>query len=222
MVRLRIRITPLKNQTISDPDRRELCTLALRILDSDNAIYQNVNLKNYRWAIKEFFLWDALMCVLTSLAKPGFFSATTGDLDDAWRRVLTVWTHHPELLDSGRPSHVNMAKLTLEAWTANPPSNPYPEPAYITELMRRRSSKSVRTGAVPMAVDRNLSSSNTSLGGETAAYRGDSNLEGLSPLDGTFGGWDESGPNFDSGISPTGGDWVFWDQFFQNTVGEQG
>lgn len=228
VVRLRIRIKPLKNQTISDPERRELCALAQRILDSDIAIYQNANLKNYWWAIKEFFLWDALMGVLTSLAKPGFFSAP--DLDEAWRRILTVWSHHPELLDSGRPSHANIAKLTLEAWTANPPGGDaqhhhHPEPAFITELRRRRSSKSARTGAaVPAVVERDASSSaTTSLGGETVtAYHGDGTINGLSPLDGTFGGWDETGPNFDSGISPAGGDWVFWDQFFQNTVGPQG
>ncbi|KAK3324106.1 hypothetical protein B0T19DRAFT_427737 [Cercophora scortea] len=63
-VRLRNRMPPLINQTISDADRRTLVLLAQKILDSDCAIYREPGLRKFHWQIKAFFLWDAVMCVV--------------------------------------------------------------------------------------------------------------------------------------------------------------
>lgn len=189
---------PLKSHNIGDADRRELCALAQRILDSDNAIYRHPGLQKFRWQVKEFFLWDALICILTSLAKPGFFSRA--ELESTWVKMADVLAHHPELLSTERPVHVSAGKAILEAWTANPLGDADPEPNFITTL-RSRSSKNKKTAA------------DKATGEATNTYQ---DSEQLSLSDEAFAGINGTGINMNADYSPGVGDWVFWDQFFLN------
>lgn len=204
VVRLRSRIKPLKNHTINDKERRELCAIAQKILEGDNAIYRSQNLKNFRWQVKEFFLWDALICVLTSLTIPGFFSRTELDLN--WSKLVDVWNHHPELLETWRPVHVMAGKAVLEAWTANPPTKCEPEPHFITALKARRK-KARQAPATDVKAPADMRKDVTS----------------AKTFDGAaLGEWSEAGLLVDNDFSPSVGDFVFWDQFFLNAEMSQG
>lgn len=205
MVRLRNRIRPLKNHSISDKERRELCGIARKILEGDNAIYRSQNLKHFRWQVKEFFLWDALICMLTSLTIPGFFSRA--ELDMNWAKLVDVWNHHPELLETWRPVHIMAGKAILEAWMANPPTNCEPEPYFITAL------KAKRNKAAKRALARDVKAAADVRKDATSART----FDGAA-----LGEWSEAGLLMDSDFSGGVGDFVFWDQFFLNAEMSQG
>lgn len=182
-VRLRNRISLLMNHTIGDPERKQLCVLAQKILDTDCALYSNPHLRGFRWKIKTVFLWDALMCILTSLAKVGFFSPA--ELNSAWRKTADVYVNHPEILDAKRAFHVAVGKATLQAWAANPPSDATPEPDFVTALRSQRKTKTAgalektERGVIYKQGGMSISSCNDSLfgsPGETDFMVGDFSL----------------------------------------------
>ncbi|KAM6485985.1 fungal-specific transcription factor domain-containing protein [Trichoderma sp. SZMC 28011] len=138
-VRLRNRISPLMNNTIGDAERKSLCDLALKILDTDCTLYGHPQLKRFRWKIKAVFLWDALMCVLTTLAKVGIF--TPMERNSIWGKTADVYLNHPEFLDAKTAFQSAAGRLTLKAWAINPPSDSTPEPDFITTLRSQRKAK---------------------------------------------------------------------------------
>lgn len=219
VVRLRNRMVPLRNHTISDVERRDLCILAQKILDSDTTIYTHPHLKSYCWQVKAFFLWDALICILTSLTKPGFFVGE--ELDATWTRLADIYYNHEELLLARSAIQVSAAKATLEAWMANPPSNPEPEPDFITTLRVRRNVKKQQqtkknTSAVVVA-DGAATATGVGGGGVGEVSVQADSKPATSFSDGSIGDWDTPGVDLlDAAASPGIGDWVFWDQFFQN------
>lgn len=200
LVRLRSRVVRLRNQAIDEAERRGLCGLAQKILDSDLAIYRHPDLQRFRWQVQDSFLWDALICMVTSLAQPGFFAQ--GELDSTWAKMAEVWKHHPELLSAGRPMQLSAGKAVLEAWAANPPSNCEPEPTFIATLRAKRSKPK-----------KALESCEESEGTGAQENTEDETETGLG---GSFGGWDVSGlEGINSrNVGVAMGDWVFWDQFF--------
>lgn len=222
VVRLRARIKPLKNHSINDNERRELCGIAQKILEGDNAIYRAQNLKNFRWQVKEFFFWDALICILTSLRIPGFFSRAELDLN--WSKLIDVWKHHPELLETWRPVHIMAGKAILEAWTANPPTNCKPEPYFITALKARSSNKGRR---VPATAATDLTAAAQQAGPadwrkEGGGGGGGGGASARSFEAAALGDWGDAGLLMDNDFSPGVGDFVFWDQFFLNAEMSQG
>ncbi|KAJ4411327.1 hypothetical protein N0V82_009016 [Gnomoniopsis sp. IMI 355080] len=224
VVRLRARIKPLKNHSINDNERRELCGIAQKILEGDNAVYRSQNLKHFRWQVKEFFLWDALICILTSLTIPGFFSRAELDLN--WSKLVDVWNHHPELLETWRPVHVIAGKAVLEAWTANPPTNCKPEPYFVTVLKARGSDKAARRGASTKSTSADSKAGAVGAANSDADGRKDGDggvASGARTFDAAaLGDWSEAGLLMDNDFSPGVGDFVFWDQFFLNAEMSQG
>lgn len=130
--RLRNRISPLMNHTIGDAERKQLCILALKIIDTDCTLYSNPHLGKFKWKIKALFLWDALMCILTSPAKVGFFSLA--EHNSTWSKMADVYSNHTEILDTKTALHAAVGKITLKACAINPPSNVTSEPNFITVL----------------------------------------------------------------------------------------
>ncbi|KAL6886000.1 fungal-specific transcription factor domain-containing protein [Trichoderma evansii] len=194
-VRLRNRISPLMNHSIGDPERRQLCILAQKILDTDYTLYSNPLLRRFRWKVKAVFLWDALMCILTSLAKVGFFSPT--ELKSTWSKMADVYSNHAEILDAKTAFHAAIGKVTLKAWAANPPINTTREPGFITTLRSRRGAKLTST---PEKTE------NVSLDKE-----GGMSISSLD--DSFFGSPDEMDFNLASDFSLFPADWLFGDQF---------
>jgi Fungal specific transcription factor domain len=195
-VRLHCRM-PQMNQTISDQERRELCVIAQQILDTDSASNSNPHLKKFQWMIRAFYLWGALVFILTSLAKTDFFSRL--ELDGAWSKIADVFSNHPEVLDAKGALHVVAAKVTLKAWLSNPPTHSTPEPAFITAIRAQRATKS---------------SKKTS----------DSATEPVTPLASTpgndantlFGSLDGMDLNLDCNFTIDTENWTFWDQLIHD------
>lgn len=200
VVRLRGRILPLRSHALDDTERRSLCALAQKILDSDNAIYRNAELRRFRWHVTALYLWDAFLCVLTSLMQPGFF--TRAEVDAMWRKLADVWEHHTELLSTDEPVHASACKAILEAWAANPASDADPEPAFISRVRAARNTfKNARArGGQNEGPDRQTNAEDAAL--LNWATSGISDVNGVETVE--------------SGFSAGMGEWVFWDQFFRN------
>ncbi|GFF32089.1 activator of stress genes 1 [Aspergillus udagawae] len=192
-VRLRARMPLLLKQPITGAQRRDLSTLAEKILDTNSAIYGNPSMKKFRWQMQAFFLWDALLCILLSLAEVGFYS--TSELDSTWNKVAEVYSNHEELIKRKRTLHVTIGKLALKAWLVNPPSNSSPEPAFITAL---RAQHEPKVKGLQERVD------------ETEET--DKVAEGIFAFDELFGDIDGTGLNHSSGFTLDSSDWVVWDQ----------
>jgi hypothetical protein len=118
--RLRTMLPSLRANTASDEERREVCNIASRIIDTDSAAFVNPGLKRFMWHIKTFFQWDALICMLVSMTKPGLFAVT--ELENCWRKIETVFKNHGEVLQQNRMLNAAVGRITMEAWDANPPS----------------------------------------------------------------------------------------------------
>lgn len=197
-VRLRARMPLLMKQTITDAQRRDLCTLAEKILDTNSAIYSSPNMEKFRWQTQAFFLWDALLCILLSLAKVGFYS--TSELNTTWNKVAEVYSNHEELVKRRRALHVTIGKLTLRAWHANRPSHSSPEPAFITALRAQHEPKA------------NTQQENVDETGET-----DQVADSVFAFDEFFDDINGTDLNPNSGYNLESSDWVVWDQLCRGT-----
>ncbi|KAL4742942.1 putative fungal-specific transcription factor [Aspergillus similis] len=190
-VRLRARMPLLMKGTITDTQRRDICTLAEKILDTNNAIYGNPAIRRFRWQTQAFFLWDALLCILRNLALVGFYSPP--ELDTAWNKITEVYRNHEELVISRRDLHTTIGKETLKAWDANPPSNSSPEPSFIIDLRDKHEEK---VGKRQESIDRMI------LG----------NFADGSVLDDLFGTVSDPYLDLESGFTADSSDWATWDQ----------
>ena len=194
-VRLRNRMPPLMQQTISDSQRRDICLLAHKILDTNNAIYRNPNMRRFRWHMQAFFLWDALLCVLFSVTKVGFFSAS--ELDATWTKIAEVYRNHEELLRCKIALHDTIGRITLQAWLANPPKDFSVEPYFIVAL---RSQREPKVSNCHDKVEEMRSSGESS--------------HGAPILDDLFGNIDGTGLHLDSDFNFSSFDWTIWDQLY--------
>ncbi|GKZ31842.1 transcription factor vrtR1 [Aspergillus brasiliensis] len=187
-VRLRARMPLLKQENITHTQRRHLCALAEKVLDTSKAMYSNPATQKFRWQMQAFFVWDSFLCVLRSIAKIGFYSPS--ELDAAWKRVSEVYANHEALVQGRRTLYVTIANVTLKAWLVNPPHDSYPEPAFITVLRAQREPKGInqRDGSI-------LS------GGQATAGGFDEPIEDMN-----------NAFNVDSSF-----DWLIWDQMCGET-----
>ncbi|OQE24819.1 hypothetical protein PENFLA_c009G03328 [Penicillium flavigenum] len=196
-VRLRARMPLLKQQTITDAQRRHICALAEKVLDTNSAIFSNHSTQNFRWQTQAFFLWDALLCILRSIAEVGFYSPS--ELSAAWSRVTDVYTNHDELVKVRRTLYVTIAKVTMKAWLANPPRQSSPEPAFITALRAQREPRGTNWQQDSMLLDETTAD---------GAFRFDELFDNMDGTDlGLYNAF-----NLDSSS-----DWLFWDQMCQGT-----
>ncbi|OOF94910.1 hypothetical protein ASPCADRAFT_516279 [Aspergillus carbonarius ITEM 5010] len=187
LVRSAANAVRLRNRmNTGDHERRELCTLAQKIIDTDNALYRNPNTKQFQWHHKAFFLWDALICILTSLGKTGFFSHA--ELDITWQKVSDVYANHPEILEAKHVHLVAVSKATLEAWSLNPPSESTSQPGFITALQSQRRRKA-RQKVENIAAQ-----------------------EDMPSLDMPLGVFDGMERNLDYDFNLDGVDWMIWEQ----------
>ncbi|KAK2596147.1 hypothetical protein QQS21_006424 [Conoideocrella luteorostrata] len=197
VVRLRNRMPPLMEHRIDDYNRKDLCALAKKILDTDNTIYRNPSLRKFQWSIRSFFLWDALLCVLFSLSKVGFYAGA--DLEAAWNMVAEVFSNHEELVERRRALHAVICDVTLKAWFNSPPRQLAPEPSFITAIRNRRMPK---VTAQQEALNEMGSSEDVT--------------ERMLPIDEPFSNMDESSLTMDINFGLNPSEWMFWDQLYRD------
>jgi hypothetical protein len=118
--RLRMKLPALHANTASNEERREVCNIAVKIIDTDIAAYANPSLVRFMWHIRAFFQWDALVCMLISMTKPGLLQSV--ELETAWQRIQTVFNNHTEILERNKLLSTAICRTTLKAWDANPPA----------------------------------------------------------------------------------------------------
>ncbi|KAL1582861.1 hypothetical protein WHR41_08683 [Cladosporium halotolerans] len=200
--RLRMKLPILRNETATDEDRREACTLASRIIDTDSASHANPSLKRFMWHIKAFFQWDALICMLISMTKRGLLAPT--ELEDAWRRIETVYHNHAEIFERNRMLVAAVARITLKAWNANPPAFAMAGEPFFIEDLRKVYAKCEGKRRRPAG------KSTTAVEGTESATPAEPSPRGdFSSLEQNAYGMDlglENDFTFDSS------DWMFWDK----------
>jgi hypothetical protein len=118
--RIRTSLPSLRANTATSEERREVCNIVNRVMDTDSAAHANPGLKRFMWHIKTFFQWDALICMLMSMTQPGLLMAT--ELEGTWRRIEQVFKNHGEILQRNRILNATVGRITIQAWDANPPS----------------------------------------------------------------------------------------------------
>lgn len=200
--RLRMKLPGLQNNTSSNEERREVCTIATKIIDTDAAAHANPGLKRFMWHIKAFFQWDALNCMLVSMTKPGLLTRT--ELDAAWRRIQEVYDNHSEILERNRMLNAAVGRLTLKAWDANPPGfavNGEPDFVQALRVLEARSEEKRRKHA-----GRSISATDST---ENPTPSNPSPSGDLKTFDQIGGGMD-SGLDNDFAFDST--DWMFWDK----------
>ncbi|KAE8141746.1 fungal-specific transcription factor domain-containing protein [Aspergillus pseudotamarii] len=193
MVRLRSQMPFLKSQKIDEAQRRELCVLAEKILDTDNALYANPDLRRFQWHIKTFFVWDAMICILSGVATEGFLSRT--ELDRTWEKIIVAYSNHPEILERKRALHAVVTEITRKAWISNPPSNCTVEPAFISTLRSQRETRGFGRAHNP-----------------DKTTRLDEPAEAADLLDTFLQSSEGNDLYFDGSFSYGAADWMFWDQ----------
>nr|POF00997.1 transcription factor vrtr1 [Quercus suber] len=203
--RLRTRLLRVKADCATNAEKEEILRLSLRILDTDIAASANTSLRKFTWHMRRFFIWgswDSLIFVLRSL-RSGLLSST--DTEEAWTRVERIYDTH-ELFDTKQELHIAVRRLTMEAWSNNPPSSCQTgvTPAFIRTLQQPRKSKTQpRTQA---DVDE---PSYTPLDpvSPPPVHQPDTALDDI-PLDGDF--------QYEHDFTLDSIDWAFWDQLIQD------
>lgn len=144
-MRLRVYLSKMRNKTATDADKRETLHLALRILDTDDAVCTQAGTSKFRWHTQSFFLWgmwDALTFVLNGLWKePAVFPPA--DVQSAWARLAQVYQNHQEMLDAHQTIHVAFRRLTLVAWAARAHQGSS-EPAFVAALRAQQEKRRQR------------------------------------------------------------------------------
>ena len=215
-MRLRTRLPKVRNQTVTDAERRELFQLSQKIIDTDTAAYAHTSLRKYMWHVRSFFAWgswDSLIFILTSLRRSDLLSP--GETDAAWSRVEQVYSNHAELLESERALQIAVGRVTLKAWNANPPSSSVPEPAFITTL------RSLRKVNLQSRAERQDSNA-TTLDAKTDNFSpiSPSPASDVNALFGSLSG--EIGLNIGNDFNLDTADWTFWDQLIQDHQAQGG
>ncbi|KAF7190047.1 Transcription factor vrtR1 [Pseudocercospora fuligena] len=141
-MRLRTRLPKVRNQTVTDAERRELFRFALKIMDTDAAACAQGSLKIYSWHVHTFFVWgswDSVIFLVTTLRKADLLSPE--ETDAAWSRLEMAAKNHPEVLESKQALHTAIRRILLKAWEINPPNNKISEPSFITTLRSLRKAR---------------------------------------------------------------------------------
>ncbi|KAF2402773.1 hypothetical protein EJ06DRAFT_547185 [Trichodelitschia bisporula] len=96
-------------------EKDALFALSVKVLRYDDAAYSMPALEGFRWHVRAFFQWHALIYLLSELR----LRTSGGEVDDAWAQVIACFGNHPELAaDADDPLHAAVARLALKAWDA--------------------------------------------------------------------------------------------------------
>ena len=135
--KLRMRLPRAKNKDITDEERRELWTLANKVLDYDVASHSNASLQRYMWHIRALAQWDPLIWVLNEIRRdPLLYQG-----EPIWPKIEAFYSNHPDLSAQKRAIQVAVGRLTLRSWNtfqqSLKPEQRRPEPTWISTLKTR-------------------------------------------------------------------------------------
>jgi transcription factor-like protein/Zn(2)-Cys(6) binuclear cluster domain-containing protein len=216
-MRLRVRLSKVKDNTASDDERKELFRLAEKILDTDTATRACVGLSRFRWYLKGFFLWgmwDSIIYILMTLRQQSHL-LTTSEIDAAWHRLGPVCLGHIELFMSKQALYVAAGRLMLKAWASSKPGASKPE--FIANLCdhheglglgkAQREQKKSNTDASFESMDGGPSNSGL-LGAEDSVLPPNTSPKASSNFAAIDFEFDDT-------------DWMFWDQLLQDPLAVQ-
>jgi hypothetical protein len=210
-MRLKIRLSKIRDQNATDEERVHLFMLAQKTLDTDAAIHGHGGISRFQWHIKPFFFWgtrDSFIYVLTILLKRCDL-LSPGEIEAAWNSIAQLYQHHDELFNGKQALNVALRRLSLKAWDSYKKTSSAPEPYFISTLRslreKREKRQNPRGTLICPTLDATLSTGpppasdiNTSLGSL-------SNSIGLDI---------SQHLNFDVD------DWLFWDELIQGQQGQ--
>ncbi|KAI7261789.1 hypothetical protein KC345_g9656 [Hortaea werneckii] len=225
MARLRLRLPKARIQTLTLPERTELCTLALRILDYTITARTNPLVRRFNWHLQAYFQWEPVIWILNELRKGGSSSSSQasvlGDVEGVWRRFRSLYAEWPEFVSARRTLYVAVAKLMVKAWDVRPEGMRLEgvegeggEPEFIGRLRGLIRSKSAVSragieGSVGKEPRRDESNSFVLTdSGADAALGDDERVSGEGVGD-EFHGFLENSP-------PDIIDWTFWDELIKD------
>lgn len=210
--RLRTRLSRMKAGTATTAERKEIFSLALKILDHDVALTSSPLTARYSWQWQAFFSWEPLICALKEMCQ----EQEPMQLDTAWEKIERVFAGHPNILTPSRSIEVALGRLTLRAWelTLQRSSGSRAEPACVAALKEafkkriasHRSPGSAKTPA-------NIATARTNFA--TAPLTQDAKAVN-DPLAIDSAMWE------DQGIDGADIDWKFWDDLIRNSEVEGG
>lgn len=138
--RLRVRLGRAREmKVVPEDERNTIWDLARRIIDYVMAVQTNPMFQRYRWHMKSFFPWDALVWILNECQR----DPSGEHNEEGWKKVQEVYDVYPDLVTSKRALHVAVGRLTLRRWdmyAAVPPlpgRQKYPEPSFIPALREK-------------------------------------------------------------------------------------
>ncbi|KAI6851030.1 hypothetical protein KC332_g305 [Hortaea werneckii] len=224
MARLRLRLPKARIQTLTLPERTELCTLALRILDYTITARTNPLVRRFNWHLQAYFQWEPVIWILNELRKGGSSSSQTvvlGDVEGVWKRFRSLYAEWPEFVSARRTLYVAVAKLMVKAWDVRPEGMRLEgvegegvEPEFIGRLRGLVRSKSAVSragieGSVGKEPRREESDSFVLTdSGADAAVGNDERVSGEGVGDEFHGFLDDSPPDII--------DWNFWDELIKD------
>ncbi|KAJ5999329.1 hypothetical protein N7451_007139 [Penicillium sp. IBT 35674x] len=204
-MRLKIRLSKIKDQTATDEDRKNVFVLAQKILDTDAALHVTAIVNRFQWHIKPFFFWgtrDSFIFVLTTLSKRRHLLSPE-EIGTAWKSVTQIYHHHDELFESKQALNVALRRLSLEAWEAYQPASSALEPGFISTLRTMRDEEK----KIQYQRDKSLSAPDAALSA-CPSSTSDANM--------FFDASVQDGLDLDQGLDFEVDDWLFWDQLMND------
>lgn len=138
--RLRVRLGRAREtKTLPDKEREEIWELARKIIDYTLAVNTNPTFFRFKWHMKSFFPWDALVWMLNECQR----DPSGGHSEEIWLKIQEVYDVYPDIVTSKRALHMAIGRLTLRRWDTyiNAPSalehTKRTEPDYIPLLREK-------------------------------------------------------------------------------------
>lgn len=123
-------------EQIPDSEARFLWKLSIKLLEQENMLQSNPQLKQFSWHASYFQQWHAFIHVLDTLRANPLIE----DTDKAWKLIESTYENIPEMAtDMRKPIHIAVGNLCLKAYNkleaTSQDSNLVPH--YIIQLRER-------------------------------------------------------------------------------------
>lgn len=203
--KLRLRLSRAKRlQDVPDDERRQIWSLAMRMIDYDISTYENNLIQVFKWHLKAFFQWDPLIWILNEIRR----HPQAHEYDPDWSKIEKMYSNHPELMSWKGSLHVATSRLVLKTWETWQASRPHEEvaargePSFITTLRSQAQRREVQTASLAASTEQHdpfaVGDATDDLPDPNVPFAGQNNFD------------------FDYFSNPESMDWMFWDQLIRD------